>query len=417
MIKELLLIGETYNWHVKHYDGNYNKDLSIIKDIICSFIGLPFYSGNINFTSNEIRNILKSQGDSEDFAEVLYKFLFKNITNDEILYYIEDAIIYLLKHPYLDYPYILSIDNLQEIDISVLDMLEHLISILGNTATKFIIILGTNIERIPNKNQEKLTEFLNTLDYYNDDYRLCQNLYPLSYMEAKTFYVALLKNIENHEILLNLLINKAGTRPFDMIMQLKYMQEKHILSWQDGNSWFIRHFDSFDAFVNEVPIKSTDLIRKRVQTQLTSSKDYDAESYYQRCFKTLIKSLLLFRDNLPIEFLHFININEEIVTELMNSLFFRFDEDEPEIHFYHNNLYLYFLDQKIYMYDTEIANKVVAWLENDFDYLIKNKDVILLDCYIKLKRYEMAKNKGIEYLKNLLKSIILQIQFRLLNYY
>lgn len=400
LIKELLLIGEAHNWHIKQYDGNNNKDLKIIKDLLCSFIGLPFYSGNINFTSNEIRKILKSQGDNEEFAEVLYDFIYRNKTNDEILYYIEDTILHLLKHPYLDYPYILSIDNLQEIDSSVLDILEHLISILGNTTAKFIIILGTNIEQIPSKNQKKLSEFLGVLDCYDDDYRLYQELCPMDYMDAKTFYIGLMKNIESHEVLLNLLINKAGTRPFDMIMQLKYMQEKRILSWQEGNSWYIQNFDRFDSFVKEVPIKSIQLIQQRVQAQLALFKENIADNYYQNCFNTIVKCLLLFKDNLPIEFLHYINIDEDIVVELMNSLFFRYDEEEPEIHFYHNNLYLYFFSQKIYLYDTEMINKVATWLENESEYSIKNKDIILLDCYIKLKHYETAKIKGIECLKN-----------------
>lgn len=399
LIKELSLIAETYNWHIKHYDGNSNRDLDIIKDLLCSFIGLPFYSGNINFTSTEIRKILKSQGDNVEFADILYDFLYKNKTDNEILYYIEDAILYLLKHPYLDYPYILAIDNLQEVDISVLDILEHLINILKNAAARFIIILGINTERVPNKNQEKLTEFLSILDCYDDNYRLFQELNPMDYMEAKTFYVGLLKNIEKHDSLLNLLINKAGTRPFDMIMQLKYMQENNILSWQEGNSWYVQNFNKFDSFVNEVPVKSTELIRQRVQTQLCLSNENGAENYYQSCFKTLVKCLLLFKDNLPIEFLHYINIDEEILTELMNSLFFKYDEKEPEIHFYHNNLYLYFLNQKIYLYDIEAANKVALWLEKKMECPIRNKDIILLDCYIKLGRYEEAKIKGMDCLR------------------
>ena len=400
LIKELLLIGEEYNWHIKHYDGSNNRDLKIIKDLLCSFIGLPFYTGNINFTSNEIKKILKSQGDDEAFADILYDFIYRNQTNDEILYYIEDAILYLLKHPYSDYPYILSIDNLQEIDISVLDILEHLIGVLRNTAAKLVIILGTNIERIPSKNQEKLMGFLNILDCYDDNYRLCQELYPMDYMCAKTFYCGLLKNIENHEVLLNLLINKAGTRPFDMIMQLKYLQEKQILSWQEGNSWYIQNFDDFDDFVNEIPLKSNDLIRRRVQTQLTFNYDNTIRDYYQNCFKTLIKCLMIFKNNLPIDFIQYIDIKEEIVLELMDSLFFKYDEENPEIHFYHANLYLYFSKQKIYLYDFELIKKVTMWLENAKENSIKNKDVILLDCYIKLKRYEIAKTKGVECLKN-----------------
>ncbi len=398
LIKELLLIGEEYNWHIKHYDGNNNRDLKIIKDLLCSFIGLPFYNGNINFTSKEIKKILKSQGDNEDFADVLYDFIYKNKSNDEILYYIEDAILYLLKRPYSDYPYILSIDNLQEIDISVLDILEHLIGILRNTAAKFIIILGINIERIPSKNQEKLTDFLNVLDCYDDDYRLYKELYPMDYMCAKTFYSGLLKNIQNHEVLLNFLVNKAGTRPFDMIMQLKYLQEKQILSWQEGNSWYIQNFDKFDAFENEIPLKSNELIRRRVQAQLTLNKDDNTGGFYQKCFKTLVKCLMIFKDNLPIEFMQYINMDEEIVMELMNSLFFKYDENDPEIHFYHNNLYLYFSKQKIYLYDSKLIKKVTMWLEKENS--IKNKDVILLDCYIRLKRYEIAKIKGVECLKN-----------------
>ena len=401
LIKELLLAGETYNWHIKHYDGNNSKDLNIIKDLLCSFIGIPFYSGNINFTSNEIRNILKSQGDDEEFAEILYDFIYKNKTSNEILYYIEDALLYWLKHPYLDYPYILSIDNFQEMDTSVLDILNHLISKADKIAAKFIIILGTNLERIPNKNQSELKEFLKILDCYDDDYRLCKELLPMEYTDSKTFYVGLLKNIENHDSLLNLLINKAGTRPFDMIMQLKHMQEKHILSWQEGNSWYIQDFDSFDTFVNEVPLKSTELIRQRVKAQLTANSEDYIEEYYQICFKKIIKCLLIFKDNLPIEFLYCININEEIIIELMNSLFFKYDEDEPEIHFYHNNLFLFFSNQKIYSHDVELINQVVAWLEKEPDYTVKNRDVILLESYIKLKRYKIAKIKGIACLKNM----------------
>lgn len=399
LIKELLLIGETYNWHIRHYDGNNTKDLNLIKDLLCFLIGIPFYSGNINFSSNEIRNILRSQGDDEEFAEILYDFIYKNITSNEILYYIEDALLYLIKHPYLNYTYILSIDNLQEMDTSVLDLLNHLICRLDKIAAKFIIILGTNIEKISNKNQGELNEFLEILDSYDDDYRLYKELRPLGYMDSKTFYVGLLKNIENHEDLLNLLIDKAGTRPFDMIMQLKYMQEKHILSWQEGNSWYIQNFDSFDAFVNEVPLKSTELIRQRVQAQLKPYSNDNLENNYQICFKKLVKCLLIFKDNLPIEFLHYINLNEETIIKLMDSLFFKYDESDPEIHFYHNNLFIYFSKQKIYLHDVDIINQVVTWVEKDSDYVIKNRDVILLDGYIKLGRYDIAKTKGIECLK------------------
>lgn len=400
LIKEMLLIGESHNWHIKQYDGNNTKDLNIIKDLLCSFIGLPFYSGNINFSASEIKKILKSQGDDEEFAEVLYDFIYGNKTSDEILYYIEDALLYWLKHPYLDYPYVFAIDNFQEMDISILDILNHLISMMNKISAKFIIVLGTNIERIPKKTQEQLEEFLRTLDSYDDDYRLFRNILPLDYMEAKTFYVGLLKNIEDHELLLNLLINKAGTRPFDMIMQLKYMQEQHIISWQDGNSWYIQNFEGFDTFVNEVPSKSNALIRQRVQHQLALSDEFASETYYQKCFKAVIKSLLLFKDNLPIAFVYFQNIEEELFIELMDSLFFKYDEKEPEIHFYHNNLYLYFSKQKIYLYDLEVIKHAVSWLENNIEYPIKNREVILLDCYIRLGKYETAKDKGLECLKS-----------------
>ena len=47
-----------------------------------------------------------------------------------------------------------------------------------------------------------------------------------------------------------------------------------------------------------------------------------------------------------------------------------------------------------------MANNVAMWLENESEYSLKNKDVILLDCYIKLKDYEIAKIKGIKCLKN-----------------
>lgn len=359
-IKEILSLADSYNWHIRSYDGKNNKDLYIIKDLLAFFMGIPYYTGNINFSANEIRNILKHQGDNEEFAEILYDFIYTRKINSDTLYYIEDAFIYFLKNPYLDYPYLITIDNIQDIDCSVLEFLRLIVSKLECTSAKFILVFGINTEMIPAYNRDEINSFLELLDNFSDDYHKKYLLEDMKKADAEALYIHTLKNLKENSSFLERLIKKAGTRPFDIIMHIKYMQESNLLKWQGNDSWYIDDPGKFDEFIKGIPLKSKKLIENRMRIQ----KNLYTDEIWNK-FKKLIRAVLYFDDCLPRAFVEEIQIDEELLLQFINSLLLKFDEINPEIHFYHQNIYLYLKEIKIYSFDKKLAKEIVLWLSNN----------------------------------------------------
>lgn len=387
-IKEILSLADSYNWHIRSYDGKKEKDLRIIKDLLSFFLGVPYYSGNINFSVNEIRNVLRNQGDNEEFAEILYDFIYTEKINPDTLYYIEDAFLYFLKKPYLDYPYLITIDNIQDVDYSVLDFLKHIVSKMEYESAKFILVTGTNTEIIPNHNLTEINLFLELLDNFSNDYHKAYSLCDMSKGDTETLYIHALKNLKQNASFLNKMIKKAGTRPFDIIMHIKYMQEKKLIKWLGSDSWYIDDYNEFENFINGIPIKSEKLIEKRIQKQ----KDIYTEEIWSS-FKKLIKAIIYFEDCLPREFLEEIHIDEELLLTFINSLLVKFDDINPEIHFYHYNIYLYLKKIKVYNFDKKLAKKILLWLENNSINKYKSTE---FHCLVDIGEYEKAKSKGLE---------------------
>lgn len=393
-IKEILSLADSYNWHIRSYDGKKDKDLRIIKDLLSYFMGIPYYGGDINFSADEIQNILRNQGDNEEFAEILYNFIYTKIINPDTLYYMEEAFIYFLKRPYLNYPYLITIDNIQDIDCSVMEFLEHIICELEYTSAQFILVIGTNTEIIPSNNITEINSFLKLLEQFSDDYH---KLYPLGDMEkedAETLYIHTLKNLKQDASFLNKMIKKAGTRPFDIIMHIKYMQERKLLKWLGNDSWYIDDYDGFEKFIKGIPLKSEKLIEERIKIQ-----KYLYENNVWNVFKKLIKAILYFDDCLPREFVEIIQIDEELLLEFMDSLLLKFDDINPEIHFYHYNIYLYFKKIKAYNFDRKLANEILSWLADNASGKYKSTE---FQCLIDIEDFKKAKETG---LKNLMESM------------
>lgn len=387
-IKEILSLADSYNWHVRSYDGKKEKDLRIIRDLLSFFIGIPYYVGNIDFSVNEIKNILKHQGDNEEFAEILYEFIYTQKINPDTLYYIEESFVYFLKRPYLDYPYLITLDNVQDIDYSVIEFFKHIICKLEYTSVKFILVIGTNIEIIPNYNLTEINSFLDLLENFSDDYHKLYLLEDMKKEDAETLYIHTLKNLKQNSSFLDKMIKKAGTRPFDIIMHIKYMQEQKLIKWMGNDSWYIDDYDGFEKFIKGIPIKSEKIIEKRIKIQ-----KYLYTDDIWNIFKKIIKAVIYFEDCLPREFVEEIQVDEELLLQFMDSLLLKFDDINPEIHFYHYNIYLYFKKIKIYNFDKKLAKEILLWLTHNSNGKYKSTE---FRCLLDIGNFDKAKIIGLE---------------------
>ena len=121
----------------------------------------------------------------------------------------------------------------------------------------------------------------------------------------------------------------------DIIMHIKYLQEKNLIKWLGNDSWYIDDFDLFEEFIEGIPLKSEKLIAKRIKLQ----KNIYSEDEWN-VLQILMKAIVYFEDSLPLEFVEEIQVNEDLLFQFMDSLLTKFDDINPEIHFYHHNIYL-----------------------------------------------------------------------------
>ena len=393
MLKEICSVGIEYHYRIIQFDGMKIKDISIIRELICKLLYITYNKGNITFSEKNIFNILVQRGSNSDFAEVIYSFIFQSISDKETLYFVKQAVLHFLIKPLFDEKIILVFDNVQEMNGEMIDMLSFLISGIYGQSSNCICALSTNIEYIPERNKEKLAELFSIMDSYSDDFHVLYKCSELRRDDAVSLYVHAL-NTEN-PYFIDKLIQKSGCRPFDIIMLIKYLQEKKIITWQGMSVWYVADFAKLDKFLVEVPDLSRKIIEKRYKIQ---RKNYDTK--YWKTFNLVIKSLLYFNGYLPVQFIEDIGIEDEVMEQVSHSLFIKYDEYNPIVLFFHDNVFRYFSNRKTFSVDIHLAKLIKKWFEDNEDLHVEGKDSILFKVYIDLSDIQSAKEYGIMAIKN-----------------
>ena len=132
--------------------------------------------------------------------------------------------------------------------------------------------------------------------------------------------------------------------------------------------------------------------RKKEFTFKTSIPYYDA-------FRILTKSVLYFGGAVPIEFVNTLQIDEDMLFELNQSFFFKYDEKDPTILFYHDNIYRFFENCRSFLHDRTLSLQIIKWLEENEWYKFNMRSTIIFDCYIRACEYKKGKEFGISAVK------------------
>ena len=393
LIKEICSIGRELNYRIIQYDGIHTKDISFIKDLLCKLLYLPYNNGNISFSTENILCILKQRNSNPEFADAIYSFVFQSKNDEEIFYFVKQAVLNFLLTPLFNENYIVVIDNVQELNTDIIDVLEFLIKGLYENSARCIIVLSTNTEFIPERNKEKLLEFSTILDTYSEDFHISYICNELNKEDAKSLYIHALNT--NNTYFIDKLIDKSGCRPFDIIMLIKYLQEEEIITWQGMSVWYISNFDKLDKFLIDIPDSSSKILSRRLEIQ---QKKIDYE--YWKTFIFIIKALLYFDGILPIQFIEDMGISEDAMEKITHSLFIKYDEYKPTIYFFHDNIHRFFYYKKSMNVDIRLAKKIKRWFEENNDITIDNKDRILYKIYIDLSDFTSAKKHGLLAIRN-----------------
>ena len=393
MLKEICLVGREYHYRIIQFDGMKTKDISIIRQLICKLLYITYNKGNITFSSKNILNILVQRGSNANFAETIYSFVFQSKNDDEILYFVKQAVLYFLIKPLFDEKIMLVFDNVQEMNNEVIDMLSFLISGIYEQSSNCICVLSTNTEFVPERNKEKIAELFSRMDLYPNDFHILYKCNELKRNDAVSLYIHAL-NTENLYFI-DKLIQKSGCRPFDIIMLIKYLQEEEIITWQGMSMWYIADFAKLNKLLINIPDLSSKMIGQRYKMQ---RKNCNAN--YWKTFNLVIKSLLYFNGYLPVQFIEDMGIEDEVMEQVVHSLFIKYDEYNPIVLFFHDNIHRYFSNKKTFSIDTRLAGLIKKWFSDNEELYVTGKDSILYKVYIDLSDIQSAKEYGIMAIKN-----------------
>ncbi len=386
-IEKELLFSE---WKIIRYDGKKNNGFDVFKHLLCRLIGLPFQIRNIDFTPKNIKEILEHFKDNTEYNETIYNFVYNDLIDNETLYFIRDALSHFLKYPYYPLSMILIIDNFQDYTQNAIDFLQNILSFLFETDVKLIICIAINTEDIPNNNRNKINAFMRFLDNSPEEQILHHTLKELSNKDTTKLLEYALPNINENQYLLNTLTKKCGRIPFDILMQIKYLQDKEVVTWTEKQLWYISSIQEFEDFINHMPRGSLKLIKRRMEA-LNQKFCQENKGTYQNALNKIIKYAIYFDNAIPISFFSYINFNEVILDYFCESLIIKYNETGDTINFYHDNYYRFFSEKMLYNKDVFVANEIISYYDSICLLNIMQNDIVLFKCYTDTEQYDRAK--------------------------
>lgn len=419
LLSEIINIAKNYNFQTLYCDARKQSGFSIIREYICACLGLPYGTGNISCTLDDFSKIIAQYYGNPKVSDAVFSFVFHEKTDPDILYYLKEALLFFSCNIVGGTPLIWTVDNLQCLDKDSLDILYFLIEHLQSSFPEVIFSLGTNTEVVPFESQGFVSEFLTKINEYEDIVSFAYICDEMKNNDAKVLYYYAIPNLRGFDYFTHLLLNKSGKRPFDIIMLIHWFYDQNLIDLSTHNMVIPSEKEEIDKFIKQIPAKSREIITRRFKLQKYRNFSVNSPLAYFDAFKMVVKSILYFGGETPVDFLTSLNIDDDMLFELSQSLFFKYMDKYPKIIFYHDNIYRYFEAYQFYQNDRTLSLKIIQWLnENDW-YKSALRTTVIFDCYIRACEYEDAVSFGIssissEYDKRNFRSII-HIGTKLLN--
>ena len=399
LLMELLNKARGSGFQTLYCDAKKQDGFFILREWICVCLGLPFGKGNISCTLEDFQSVIERYNGSKEIAEAVYNFVFLEQTDETVIYYMKEALIYFSLNIIGHIPLFLALDNLQCLNEETLNILYFVINRLQNSPARVIFGLCANTEIVPSENIDSLTNFLDKISAYDKSRCLPYECDELSENDAKLLYFHAIWNLRNYNSLTELLVNKSGKRPFDIIMTIHLLHDKEIVKLDQNNHWNIKKTDELENVIKCLPQESKKLISDRFKLQRKKEFTFKTSIPYYDTFRILTKSVLYFGGAVPIEFINTLQIDEDMLFELNQSFFFKYDEKDPTILFYHDNIYRFFENYRSFLHDRTLSLQIIKWLEENEWYKFNMRSTIIFDCYIRACEYKKGKEFGISAVK------------------
>lgn len=394
LLYEIINSAKSYNFQMLYSDAKKQTGFSILREYLCACLGLPYATGNISCTLDDFSKIIEQYYGNHKVSDAVFSFVFYEKINADILYYLKEALLFFSCNIVGGTPLIWTIDNLQCLDKETLDIIYFLIEHLQESFPEVIFSLGTNTEIVPIEAQEFVNEFLAKINEYEDVVSFAYNCDEMKSNDAKTLYYHAIPNLQGFDYFTHLLLNKSGKRPFDIIMLIHWFYDQNLINISTHNMVIPSTKEEIENFIKQIPVKSKEIITRRFELQKHRSFSFYTPLTYFNAFKIVVKSILYFGGETPVDFLISLNIDDDMLFELSQSLFFKYMDKYPKIVFYHDNIYRYFETYEFYQNDRTLSLQIIEWLNENAWYKSSLRTTAIFDCYVRAFEYEEAVNFG-----------------------
>lgn len=371
-------------------------EFDLIRKLVCELLHLPFYRGNVNFSRNDIVNLIKLQGGNDAFAAKIARFLELGKWEKSDTFYMVEAISHFLLVPFQETGYCITIDNSQGLHPEILKLLSRLADVLTQNHGQVILIIVSNIER---KAKFSSKEFQSFLTFFAEKAQSSHHSFlrhtckPLSEEDAMLLLMHLFQIKNQKDPLLKKLLQKSGRLPFELVMTLEYLSDMKIIEWQSAREWKIRDRGNFIAFLTSGFPVGVSILDKRKEAWLQNHTKTDNNK-----FTEVLASIVCFEGILPYAYISDCSLDQALLDNMEQLLWIAPSLSGQGISFFHDNIKEFCETQPFYRKNSKVLKQVLRWLRENPEIDIPRREKINFSCLYHLNRFNEALTYGLDIL-------------------
>jgi tetratricopeptide (TPR) repeat protein len=318
------------------YDASILREEIIFRRLLCDLLCLPLLHGQLSYTSAQFEELLVSRGCNPRFASDLSDFLSKSAYIADVYYSLVETIKNALQYLSEGSPISISVDNIQNLSPASLELIEEIINFCIDSAISVQFTIVVNDERTPPENYNAVEEVLKHFAERIHKSRSLGSfllLDPLSFRSARLLVSQLIPAAKNSDALVEAILSRSGTRPFDIEMVICLLEDLGALDWSGDSYWNIPDVTLFSTTIREVPRKISDIVKSRL---VTVAKALD--STFSGQASKVFRLVSAFGGEFPMSSQPSEKVDLDVVTNLLNRNLLKQDKSGSLIVPYHDNI-------------------------------------------------------------------------------
>lgn len=370
-------------------------EYDLLRKLICELLHLPFYRGKIHFSNKDIQELIRLQGGSDTFADVLATFMCQGVWKKEFSHYLVESIAHFMLNPYHETGYCITIDNVQVFHPELLKLFLRLSELLSQNHSRTILIFINNTERAATspKTFQTFLSYFNEKNYEQSPGFISYTCSAFREEDATLFLMQLFGFKKPQDPLLKELLKKVGRLPFEMTMALEYLSDMNIIEWHNAKEWVIPDLEKFHSFMSSDSFEKRSILTSRAKAWKQTHTAAQTNK-----FTNILSTVVAFEGLVPYPYISDHQLDQDLLEQMNHMLWLVPSHSQRGVSFYHDNIMDFCRSMPEYNKNSKVLRKVISWLDNEPEIDIPHRERIKFFCYYNLDWFAEAFRYGMELL-------------------